>query len=328
MSNPKKRPSLPLTSQAPVSKRRKHPSISNASTPGTSHPLRQTSFPPEEAAIDDARSVSVESDATGVTGGRSIVTAGTGAKGGKRGRKKKGEASVKSGARGAEGSVGGQGEEEEEDDGDGDDGLEDDGEKVDEEAEKKNLNVLVDAFNQDQNDRYDMFRRIKLKKETVRKIANQTLSQSVPPNVITTISGSTKVFIGNLIERAREVQLQAASPPSSPSPPPSHSSHPSHSRHFSPDLPASSSTFVHIENDDDDIFASGTSTGNLSFDKTKERDGHDLGPLLPDHLREAFRRYKRAGEGGGAGVGGVSVGLGVQGNAAARIATVGRRLFR
>lgn len=139
LNNPKKRPPLPLNSQAPASKRRKHPSISNASTPGTSHPLRQTSFPPEEAAIDDERSVSVESDATGVTGGRSVVTAGTGAKGRKRGRKKKGEVSVKSGARGGAGSVVGQGEEEEEEDGDVDDGLEDDGEKVDEEAEAENL---------------------------------------------------------------------------------------------------------------------------------------------------------------------------------------------
>lgn len=143
ISNPKKRPPLPIGSQAPASKRRKHPSISNASTPGTSHPLRQTSFPPEEAAIDDTRSISVESDATGVTGGRSIVTAETGAKGGKRGRKKKGEPSVKSGARGADGSLGGQGEgqgeEEEEEDVDVDEGLEDDGEKVDKDAEKKNL---------------------------------------------------------------------------------------------------------------------------------------------------------------------------------------------
>lgn len=67
------------------------------------------------------------------------MTAETGAKGGKRGRKKKGEPSVKSGARGADGSLGGQGEEEEEDDVDVDDGLEDDGEKVDKDAEKKNL---------------------------------------------------------------------------------------------------------------------------------------------------------------------------------------------
>lgn len=162
----------------------------------------------------------------------------------------------------------------------------------------------------------------------VQQITNQTLSQSVPPNVITTISGSTKVFVGNLIERARAVQLQQASPSSTPSPPPSRASIPSQSRHFSPDLPASSSTFINIDNDDDDIFASGASTGNLSFEKPKVRKENDLGPLLPEHLREAFRRYKRAGEGGGAGVGGVSVGLGVQGNAAARMARGGKRLFR
>lgn len=71
------------------------------------------------------------------------MTAETGAKGGKRGRKKKGELSVKSGNRGADGSLAGQGEgqgeEEEEEDVDVDDGLEDDGEKVDKDAEKKNL---------------------------------------------------------------------------------------------------------------------------------------------------------------------------------------------
>ena len=30
--------------------------------------------------------------------------------------------------------------------------------------------VLVDAFNRDQADRYDMYRRVKLKKETVRRV--------------------------------------------------------------------------------------------------------------------------------------------------------------
>lgn len=52
----------------------------------------------------------------------------------------------------------------------------------------------------------------------------------------------------------------------------------------------------------------------------------DLGPLLPDHFREALRRYKRDGEGGGAGMAGVSLGLGVQGTGSARLG--GKRLFR
>ena len=51
-----------------------------------------------------------------------------------------------------------------------------------------------------------------------------------------------------------------------------------------------------------------------------------LGPLTPDHLREALRRYRRDGEGGGTGLTGFSVGLGVPGTASARLQ--GRRLFR
>lgn len=147
LPNPKKRSSLSVSSQS-SSKRRK-PSAVSVSTPATSHPLRQTSFPPEESVGDpNARSPSVESDVTGVTGGRSVVTAGTGIKKGRRRRRRKGEGSVKSGskARGGEegsasGQVGDDGAEEEEEDGEaeGDEALLDDGEKVDRAAEKKNL---------------------------------------------------------------------------------------------------------------------------------------------------------------------------------------------
>ena len=55
----------------------------------------------------------------------------------------------------------------------------------------------------------------------------------------------------------------------------------------------------------------------------KERN---LGPLLPDHFREALRRYKRDGEAQATGLTGVSVGLGVPGTGSARLQ--GRRLFR
>ena len=53
---------------------------------------------------------------------------------------------------------------------------------------------------------------------------------------------------------------------------------------------------------------------------------NDLGPILPDHVREAFRRFRRDGEGGGAGVEGRSVGLGLTGAGSARLR--GRRLFK
>lgn len=146
LPNPKKRPSLSVASHS-APKRRK-PSSVTTSTPATSHPLRQTSFPPEESAGDpNARSPSIESDVTGVTGGRSVITAGIGARKARARKRRKGEGSVRSGARasgGDEASGSGQvedgAEEEEEDgDGDGDEGLVDDGEKVDRAAEKKNL---------------------------------------------------------------------------------------------------------------------------------------------------------------------------------------------
>ena len=59
----------------------------------------------------------------------------------------------------------------------------------------------------------------------------------------------------------------------------------------------------------------------------KQAEGpRELGPLLPDHFREALRRYKRDGEGGGVGLTGVSVGLGTPGSGSARLG--GKRMFR
>lgn len=96
LPNPKKRPSLSVTSHPPAAKRRKPTNASQASTPAASHPLRQTSFPPEGSAVDiGERSPSVESDVTGVTGltgPQSAITFGTRQrKPKKRGRKKKTE---------------------------------------------------------------------------------------------------------------------------------------------------------------------------------------------------------------------------------------------
>lgn len=141
---PKKRLPFPLNAQTPNPKRRKPPGAS-AITSGASHPLRQTSFPPEESARPDdgQRSPSVESETSILTGVQSVVTAGTGAKRRKRGGKQiqkegVGEGSLVSGF-GPRGGTGGPQVEEEEEEEDLDEGLEDDGEKMDKAAEKKKL---------------------------------------------------------------------------------------------------------------------------------------------------------------------------------------------
>ena len=124
-----------------------------------------------------------------------------------------------------------------------------------------------------------------------------------------------------LIERAREVQEQYASletPPSTPK-----------------KIPIDPTDFS-SENPNNEIFQAASpmdALGQLShaaatdehraIEKPKQRD---FGPLLPDHLREALRRHKRDGEGGGTGLQGVSTGLGMPGSGSARLG--GKRLFR
>ena len=56
-------------------------------------------------------------------------------------------------------------------------------------------------------------------------------------------------------------------------------------------------------------------------------------PLLPDHIREALRRYKKDKEGGGAGLkalslSGMGVGAGASPGGRFPTATGGRRIFR
>lgn len=253
-------------------------------------------------------------------------------------------------------------------------------------------------------------RRVKLRKETVRRIVNQTLSQSVPPSIVTGIIGYTKLYMGLLVERARDVQAQNAAVTAYPSPPSEpQTSETARASQLDPystqgaALPArsfeSSTTLAfdgpfttspddtqqpQRDNESDidrppeinhnDIFDISSSpprpsdqqfaaasptvglkpaqpptrqTQSISFDASlssppasgqatsppsQKANGQaktkDLGPLLPNDFREALRRYKRDGEMGGIGHGGLSLmGVGLQGGIAAGRGK-GRRMFR
>ncbi|KAG5513721.1 hypothetical protein PMAC_000759 [Pneumocystis sp. 'macacae'] len=98
-----------------------------------------------------------------------------------------------------------------------------------EDEEKMRLKILLDSFNEDQMRRYEIFRRANLDRSSFRRMVNSMLNQSITPNICIVISGFVKVFIGEIIEKARDIQQQW---------------------------------------------------------------GH-TGPLAPDHLREAYRIYKR-----------------------------------
>ncbi|PYI12208.1 histone-fold-containing protein [Aspergillus sclerotiicarbonarius CBS 121057] len=328
-SNPLKRPSISSASSQPLGSHPKRPRM---------HPLRQTSFP---STIDaDTRTYS---DAGSVTGSFTGSLGGTSAdgvfltKGKKRGRKSKAEkerereegslragmdrmgsvdmegASVRAGTAGGGGGGG--------EDADEDEDFDDEGELLgreegttDTEAEKKNLALLVDAFNPIQSERYDLFKRAKLRKETLRRIVNHALSQSVPASVVTTINGFTKVFAGEMIEKARTVQAEWAL---------------AHDQAALAALEAEQATTSTPAGGIKQESSGSTPLSAVKKDVKLPPNPH-RGQLLPAHLREALRRYKRDGEGGGVGFSGLSMGnLGVRGSVTWASGSVGgRRIFR
>ena len=349
-SLPKKRPSLAIPNPPP--KRRKPSSVSSAS-----HPLRQTSFPPPESsppASSPQRHASFSPSVSSV--------GGTGVKRRRKRRSGPSDARSTTTARDADTHSttaaapqdGAAAEDLDEDDEEDDTLLETPHQLSDaaKKQEQKHLNMLLSAFSEEQLDRYSTWRRVKLKKEIVRRITNQTLSQSVPAGIVTAINGFTKVFIGEIVEAAREVQaewLVAAGL----------------GKEMGRELPEdeaakeAASTTVNGQSAANDTQVSTTSSvtpaasGNATASDAQEKTqtshvtdtqvtagtkadaeprgkGHytveerDRGPLTPDHLREALRRYKKTRDGGSAGFAGLSM-LGKEATASR---AGGRCLFR
>lgn len=71
---------------------------------------------------------------------------------------------------------------------------------------KDNLKVLMDNFSHGQYDRFEAYRRHALPKQAVRKVIQQTLGQQVSQPVAQIVAGFAKVFVGEMVEKARAVQ--------------------------------------------------------------------------------------------------------------------------
>jgi transcription initiation factor TFIID subunit 11 len=207
----------------------------------------------------------------------------------------------------------------------------------------------VDAFNPLQSERYDLFKRAKLRKETLRRIVNHALSQSVPASVVTTINGFTKVFAGEMIEKARTVQKEwaeahdqaalarlaqeeeaettASSAAASTNNGVVKTEPGTEMNTSATSVPSNSNSAVSRES----AMAAATGGNTVGMRTAAELPPNPhRGQLLPAHLREALRRYKRDGEGGGVGFSGLSLGnLGVRGSVTWSAGGVGgRRMFR
>ncbi|KIM87787.1 hypothetical protein PILCRDRAFT_814506 [Piloderma croceum F 1598] len=71
---------------------------------------------------------------------------------------------------------------------------------------KDNLKVLMDNFSPEQYDRFEAYRRHALPKQAVRKVIQQSLGQQVSQPVAQIVAGFAKVFVGEIVEKARSVQ--------------------------------------------------------------------------------------------------------------------------
>jgi transcription initiation factor TFIID subunit 11 len=323
---PRKRSSI--SSVSSTAKKRKPSNLRNAFSPehdvAVGSPLRYS------------RSPSVDSVATGSaansTGGRKrkrkdvdmISTTGSSMKDGKRGEAGTGDA--------------GDGVVNEEEDADDDDMDEDmdtllEGGRATEASkkqEKEHERILMQAMDTNQQERYATYRRIRLRPQLVRRLVNQTLSQSVPQPVIIAVTSYSKAFIGELIDRALTVRDEwAASRTHLPNP----NLHPQvlHQGLQEPfgHRPESRPTNSHIQHAG--LYLNQIDRSRGFWDEVPKDVGLeerlrecDKGPLTPDHLREALRRYKRDQEGGAAGFGGLSL----EGPERTFARTGGRRLFR
>ncbi|KAK8101813.1 hypothetical protein PG999_012187 [Apiospora kogelbergensis] len=324
----KKRPAgAPELSSA---KRRKASTMSITSAT-SAHPLRQTSFPPDESqgrAFSPSHRRSPSIDNMSLVSG-SQVSAAPAKK--KRGRKSKAERAreAEEAARGGSPSVvggatasvvstgsgnrkqggggggdGGGGDEE------GDGGRDDGGagafdipenmaskaaarskEQIKEDDRLRAL--LKQRMTDDQFHRYEVWHQSKITLANIRKYINSVTSQSVQPSIPQAMQVVCKLFVGDIVEEARRVQeewIQAGE------------------KQVDPEAPG-------LEEP----------KGELSEESKHRRQA----PLRPDHMQEAYRRWKKSNGGGGSG-GSLMIWNQQTRNGSERFGprTGGRRIFR
>ncbi|KAG9240051.1 hTAFII28-like protein conserved region-domain-containing protein [Calycina marina] len=248
-------------------KRRKASMLSTTSS--ASHPLRQTSFPPEGIIKNERYSRSPSFDTMSTASGvidskrkrkrpKSRVRDDTASIAGGKGKSTVSAASGRATKR--RGASKDAPEEEEEEEAHALNNLGKDMVLQTEDQKRKeqlNRSMFVSVLDSKQTVRYDAWMSAKLSDPVTKRVMNAVLSQSVPGTVSFAVRSVTKVFLGEIIEGARKVQEQ----------------------------------WDRSDEEVQDIHK------RVNHPVTKALRA----PLQADHLRESLRRYRAVGEGGSTG---------------------------
>lgn len=203
----------------------------------------------------------------------------------------------------------------------------------------------MSTFTPEQEHRHLMYKRSTLNKTQLKRIVNQTVSQSVTALPLIAIGAYSKFFVGEIVTRALDVQNEwtaafDANIKKERERERQRQRQRQRQRESEQEQKRKGDEEAKEKNASEtkaaDAKAADAKTGVAKNDdakvkKTELAPNPHKGGLLPDHLREALRRYKAVGEGGGVGFGNTS--LGMMGNQGAGTWRVGggvsaRRLFR
>jgi transcription initiation factor TFIID subunit 11 len=194
----------------------------------------------------------------------------------------------------------------------------------------------MSTFTPEQEHRHLMYKRSTLNKSQLKRIVNQTVSQSVTALPLIAIGAYSKFFVGEIVSRALDVQKEWAAAFED-----NVKRGREREREREQEQERERERVRKQKDKGDESKATETKATDAKAGDPKNGDNKakkmafvpnpHKGGLLPDHLREALRRYKGDGEGGGVGFGSTS--LGMMGNQGAGTWRVGsgvgaRKLFK
>ena len=192
----------------------------------------------------------------------------------------------------------------------------------------------MSTFTPEQEHRHLMYKRSTLNKTQMKRIVNQTVSQSVTALPLIAIGAYSKFFVGEIVTRALDVQKEWAAKFEE-----NVRREREHARERELKRQQEREQKQKDERDErkpgetkmPDTTPGSQKYGDAEAKKWDFVPNPHKGGLLPDHLREALRRYKGDGEGGGVGFASTSLGMmGTEGAGTWRVANGAgaRRLFR